>query len=84
VLLGIVDALRNLLAPDVDQLFELGSELGQTFFGYVLSLVVHRGRLPFSFVRPWPAKLRYLAARDKEKNSRRTTLDALKFDRRVS
>jgi hypothetical protein len=84
VFFGVVDTLGDLLAPDVDQLLEFRSELGQTLFRDVLSLVVHRGRLPFSFVRPWPAKLRHLAARDKEKNSRRTALDALKFDRRVS
>jgi hypothetical protein len=51
VLLGIVDPLCDLLAPDVDKLFELSPKLGQAFFRDVLGLVVHRERLPFSSVR---------------------------------
>ena len=74
------DTARELIAAAR----ELGPQLGQAFFGDVLGSVVHRGRLPFSSVRYTPEKLRDLAARDKEKNSRRTALDALKFDRRVS
>jgi hypothetical protein len=72
VLLGIVDSLGDLGTPDVDQLFELRPQLGEAIFGDVLGSVVHRGRLPFSSVRYLPEKLRHLAARDKEKNSRRT------------
>jgi len=39
-----MDALRDLGATDVDQLFEVHSKLGQTLFRDVLSLVVHRRR----------------------------------------
>ena len=56
VLLGIVDSLRDLGASDVDQLLELGSQLGQTLFRDVLSPVVHRGAAPFSVVRRGPVE----------------------------
>ena len=64
MLLGVMNPLRDFGATNVDQLFELHSELGQALFRDVLSLVVHRRGAPFV----WNATLIGPAtARDKGK-----------------